>query len=371
MIVLKWYQLLLRGQSLGHLARSSLLLDQEVGLMMKAALLTHNASGEGSFKIESVEKPKLRNAGEVLVKIKAFGVNPIDCQMRKGMSEVKLLKSPILGRDCAGVVEEVGSNVKKFKPGDRVYAYVGSVGSNGAYAEYVSVPETILSKFPATFNFVQAAAVPLGGLTALQCYERIASTSRESSIFVSGGSGGVGTMLLQILRSQGFRNVCSIFGNDLSGKHLMELGLAPQDLIDYREKNYSEKVLKRNGNLPYDICIDLVGGPTSEICASLLKITGTYVDVTFFATPEARELLFDKAANIVCIANYAYGSKEELLPYYGERLARLSQMVEQGSLLAPKIALMKGLLAASILSGHQIIDENATAGRKVVVEVEA
>lgn len=103
------------------------------------------------------------------MKIIASGFNPIDYQMR----ENKRLHSPVLGREFSGVVTSIGKSVKDFKPGDAVFCGSGSMGSNGTYAEYISVPESIVALKPDSISFQQAAALPFVGLTALQCLHRM------------------------------------------------------------------------------------------------------------------------------------------------------------------------------------------------------
>jgi NADPH:quinone reductase-like Zn-dependent oxidoreductase len=163
---------------------------------MKAVIL-RDFGGVENFEWAEVPKPVVQ-ASQVLVKIKAAAFNPIDYQMRRGDSEKKLLKSAILGRELSGIVEGVGEGVERFAPGDMVAAYVSSLASNGTYAEYISIPQQLVAKMPAGLSFEQAASLPLVGLTALQCVERLHLHPKDR-VFVSGGAGGVGTILLQLL----------------------------------------------------------------------------------------------------------------------------------------------------------------------------
>lgn len=148
---------------------------------MKAVILNRN------FQLENgvIHRPHPKS-NDVLIQIKASGFNPIDYQMLENELERKLISSPILGRELSGIVVEIGSNVKEFKIGDEVYCGSGSMGSNGSYAEYIAVPETIVALKPQNISFEQAAAIPSVGMTALQVFDRL-SLSHQDTVLITGG----------------------------------------------------------------------------------------------------------------------------------------------------------------------------------------
>ncbi len=159
---------------------------------MKAIVL--NGFGDSSnFKLSNLPLP-IVTGNEILVQIKAAAFNPIDYQMRKGLRESRLMRSPVLGREFSGIVIETGPDATRFKPGDEVMALAGSMGSNGTYAEYISLNELLLAKKPANISFEQAAAIPSSGLTAWECFSR-AGIKPDESIFITGATGGVGRFL--------------------------------------------------------------------------------------------------------------------------------------------------------------------------------
>jgi NADPH:quinone reductase-like Zn-dependent oxidoreductase len=149
------------------------------------------------FQLEDgiVEKP-VPKTNEVLIQIKASGFNPIDYQMLENELERKLISSPILGRELSGIIIEKGSDVTQFSIGDEVFCGSGSMGSNGTYAEYISVPETIVALKPKNISFEEAAAIPSAGLTSLQIFNRL-KLQPGQTILITGAAGGVGSFLLR------------------------------------------------------------------------------------------------------------------------------------------------------------------------------
>jgi len=331
------------------------------------AIILNDFGCVDNFQLAEVEDPKV-STGEVLIKIHATAFNPIDYQMRKGATESKLLSSPILGRELSGTVKAIGMDVTGFSVGDKVAAYVGSLASNGTYAEYISVPQQLIAKIPASMSFDEAAALPMVGMTALQCVERLQARA-EQLLFVSGGAGGVGTILIQLLLSRGVRHVFTTAGSAESKQHLIKLGMPERQIIDYRQSDVLRRVQEKVDGKLFDFCIDLVGGEMSEVCSGLLKVHGTYADITYLMTEKAREQLFDKACTIVNVANYAYtltGNAADIA-YYGSKLAALFEMVDKSVITAPAIHVVGGLQVESVRKAHQLLEQNQTKGKKLVM----
>lgn len=334
-------------------------------LTMKAIILKR-FGGVENFELAEVEIPKVEK-GDVLIKTRATAFNPIDYQMRKGLSESKLLKSFILGREFSGEIVELGSDVEGFAIGDRVAAYAGNLGSNGTYAEYLTVPFKILAKMPTSLSFEQAAALPLVGLTALQCLNRV-NIPKESSIFIAGGAGGVGSMLIKLLLSNGNKNIYTTAGNNDSIRQLRNIGLGEGNIIDYKKANVVDQAKSFCSHFTF--VIDLVGGYMSEVCAELIDVFGTYVDVAFLGTEKAKELLFDKATTIVNVANYAMASKGPgHFEDYGKMLTDLFNRLEKGLIAPPEIDVIGALHIETAQMAHRILENNETKGRKLVMKV--
>jgi NADPH2:quinone reductase len=265
---------------------------------MKAIVLKEFGNTE-NFQMEDVDEPILAE-GTVKVKLMATGFNPIDYQMRRGSAESKLLRSAILGREMSGIIVGVHAMGSKFKVGDEVYSYVGSLGSNGTYAEYIVLPEEIVSIKPETLNFCEAACIPLVGLTAIQAVERLSPESNDS-VFVSGGAGGVGSMVIRLLIHKGITRIFTTAGSTDSRAKILSYGIADKNIIDYKESGVTDRLVRLNDNHKFDFCIDTVGNDMSEICAEVTKINGVYADVTFLTTNSARATLFDKGTTVKII----------------------------------------------------------------------
>ncbi len=201
---------------------------------MKAIILK-DFGGVENFELTEIENPQIKN-DEVLIKIRATAFNPIDYQMRQGATESKLLKSPILGRELSGEIVEIGESVNSFLIGDKVSAYVGSLASNGTYAEFISVPSKLLAKNPSKLSFLQATAIPMVGMTAFQCFNRI-TIPKEKPIFIAGGAGGVGTILIKLLIANGNQNIFTTARNDESITHLKNIGVHENNIINYKKED--------------------------------------------------------------------------------------------------------------------------------------
>jgi NADPH:quinone reductase-like Zn-dependent oxidoreductase len=336
---------------------------------MMNAIVLNRFGGTENFSCQQVDKP-VNTEDNVLVKIKATAFNPIDCQMRRGATESKLLKSSILGRELSGIIEEVGSHVKQLKIGDEVVAYVGSLGSNGTYTEYIHIPGELVALKPQTISFEEAAALPMVGLTALQCFERLPLTKNET-VFIAGGAGGVGTMFIKLCLAHGIDHLVTTAGNTESWEQVLKLGVKAENILDYKDPTLVEHLFQKNNQHPFTCCIDLVGGHLSEVCSEIFAVNGYYADVTYLATDKAREVLFDKGATIVNISNYAYSLSGKLsdLVHYGKKLTYLMQLLANGTLTPPPIQIVGDLSLQTVIEAHRMLDANLTKGKKLVMTI--
>ncbi|MGE8432961.1 quinone oxidoreductase family protein [Chryseobacterium joostei] len=328
---------------------------------MKAIILNEK------FQLEDgiTNQPQPKN-NEVLIQIKASGFNPIDYQMLENELERKLIKSPILGRELSGIIVEKGTDVTLFNIGDEVFCGSGSMGSNGTYAEYISVPESIVSLKPKNISFEQAAAIPSAGLTSLQIFNRL-QLQPEQTILVTGAAGGVGSFLIKILLAHHIQNFIVTVGSEENRQMLINLGVKNNQIINYKQENLAENILKANNNLPFDIGIDLVGNYMSEITADVLKINGTYVDVTALVTKDAHEMLFNKGCLIMNISNYSY-SMIKKYEYYQNSLIEIKNLIESGAIPPPQHKVIGDLFLKTVLQAHSILKNNQTQGHKLIMK---
>ena len=156
--------------------------------------------------LQTVEQPKpVIKADQVLVKVKAFSINPMDWKIRKGemtlMSGSKFPKQT--GTDFAGIVEEIGSSVSGLRKGDEVFGVVKNMMKEGVSAEYVAVSSSLIWKKPSTISFAQAASIPVVGTAAVTALEKMGNINAQTRILVNGATGGFGMFLLQLLKQNG------------------------------------------------------------------------------------------------------------------------------------------------------------------------
>lgn len=328
---------------------------------MKAVILNKNRALENGL----AEQPKPKS-NEVLIHIKASGFNPIDYQMLENELERKLISSPILGRELSGIVVDKGSDVTEFNIGDEVYCGSGSMGSNGTYAEYIVVPEAIVSFKPKNISFEQAAAIPSAGLTSLQIFNRL-KLNPENTVLVTGATGGVGSFLIKILLAHNIQQITATVGSEENRQILLTLGLKNHQIINYKEENLIGNILKANNDQPFEYGIDLVGNYMSEITAEVLKINGTYVDVTALVTRDAHETLFNKGTMIMNISNYMYGMVKKY-EYYKNSLLTIKTLIENGMILPPQYRTVGNLSLDTVLQAHSILKNNQTQGHKLIMK---
>lgn len=202
---------------------------------------------------------------EVLVKVKAAAVNPVDILILTG--SVKLIQKysmPLtLGNECSGVVEKVGRRVKGFRKGDRVYTRL-PLDKIGAFAEYAAVDQDALAKMPAGYGFSEASAIPLTGLTAYQGMVEELEAKPGKTVLITGGSGSFGQMAVPVAKALGLTVI--VTGNTRARERLISLGA--DQYIDYRKENYWEMLSE------IDYVIDTLGAAEFERELSVLKKGG-------------------------------------------------------------------------------------------------
>lgn len=223
------------------------------------------------LKLKEIDKPIARE-NEVLVKVKAASVNSWDWDRLTGkpylyqlISGIGKPKLKILGSDVAGIVEEVGERVKKFKPGDEVYGDL-SEGNWGAFAEYVCAPEKALVTKPSMMTFEEAAAIPQAGVMALQGIRDQRFINAGQKILMNGAGGGVGTFVIQLAKMQG----AHVTAVDNTAKLEFLRSLGADEVIDYTKTDFT-----RNGQT-YDLILDVVANKSVSEYLRALNSGGVY-----------------------------------------------------------------------------------------------
>lgn len=236
--------------------------------MMKAALHTKYDKKNINLMITEIAKPIITD-NQVLVKVTAAGVNPLDNMISRG--EVKMIvpyKLPqTAGNEVVGVIEELGSRVSNFKLGDRVFARL-PLDYIGAFAEYVGVDSEALAKAPEYLTDIEAAAVPLTALTIMQALELMGAQASKT-IFISGGTGGVGGMAIPIAKAKGLKVITN--GAAVNAERVLKLGA--DRFIDYKTEDYTKTVSD------VDYVLDTLGGAETEKQMSIMKKGGYLVSL--------------------------------------------------------------------------------------------
>ncbi len=234
---------------------------------MKAMIIT-NFGDSNVFEERDVEKPEPGDH-ELLVKVHATSVNPVDYKIRKNGSWAGIEPPAVIGADVAGVVERVGSAVTDFEPGCEVFYSPEVFGGHGSYAEYHVVDESIIDFKPKNISFEEAAALPLAGCTAWDSLINTAQLLLGETILIHAGSGGVGSLAIQIAKAAGAKvfTTCGKYNFDLVKS------LGADVAIDYHEEDFVDVINKETDGKGVDLVYDTVGG---ETISKSLEITRPY-----------------------------------------------------------------------------------------------
>ncbi|MFA6246099.1 MAG: zinc-dependent alcohol dehydrogenase family protein [Mucilaginibacter sp.] len=327
---------------------------------MKALILEHYNE---SFQLKEIEKP-IASKGQVLVKIKASGVNPIDLKIKKGQAgHAKTVLPAILGIDMSGVVEAVGEGVTHFKPGDEVYGMTGGIaGVHGTLSEYAAVDADLLALKPKNLSMREAAAVPLIFITAWEGLVDRANVSEGKSVLIHGGAGGVGHIAVQIAKAKDARVFTTVQTdkNDLIKKY----GATP---IDYKNTTVEEYVDKYTSGEGFDIIYDTVGGEILDASFKAAKqYFGHVLSILGWGTHSIAPLSFHGATYSGVFALYPLISGKARA-HHGEILREATKLIEAGKVIP--------LVDQVHYSLETVVDaynaqEKRTANGKVVIDID-
>ena len=293
---------------------------------MQAVVVTR-FGGPEVLSLTQVERPSPIST-EVLVRVIAAGVNPVDCKTRRGEGVAKWVGAPpfVPGWDVAGVVEATGYGVTRFKVGDTVYGMPRFPRQAGAYAEYVTAPSHQFAAIPTNMNPIEAAALPLAALTAWQCLVDVAQLGAGQKVLVHGASGGVGHLAVQIAMSRG------------------------ASVIATGGRNDREALSARN----VDVALDLAGSDTGALLETL-RDDGLLLAVASGATDE---VIADAARRGIRV-------EQPLVEPDGRDLEGISKLVESGKL---KVNVEDVMPLRQAARAHERIEQGGRKG-KLVLEV--
>lgn len=298
------------------------------------ALLMDRYGGPDVARLGEVATPSPA-AGEVLIRVRAAGLNPVDYKIREGKLKVitRLPMPCVMGNELAGEVVGCGAGVADFAPGDRVYARVAKT-TLGAFAEFACVPEALVAAMPQTLDFEHAAAVPLAGLTALQALRDELRVRPGMRLLITGGAGGVGCFAIPLAKHFGAEvtTTASPRGDALVRR------LGADHVIDYTRQRLGD------GERRFDGAFDLIGGETLLQCFERVKPDERVLSIA--GVPEPRTARIDLQRGVVLQALFwavsygvrAHARRQEIDYRYlfmhpsGDHLRVLAGLVDAGTL---------------------------------------
>jgi NADPH:quinone reductase-like Zn-dependent oxidoreductase len=295
------------------------------------AVVIHETGGPDVLHYEEADRPEPGD-GEVLIRVHAVSVNPVDWKNRSGSREMAF--PAVLGMDVSGTVEE--SRAETFAEGDEVFGMAAS----GGYAEFATASAAALAKKPAEVSHEQAAAIPVAGMTAWQAlFDRGGLESGQTAL-IAGAAGGVGHFAVQFAKGAGAR----VIGTGSSHNRDFVLGLGADEYVDYTEQDVGEAV---SG---VDVAVDTVGGDTTQSLLPTLREGGILVTIAS-APPEeaARER----------------GARAELLVMSpsSEQLTRIAELVAAGDV---RVELTEVLPLTEVQRAHELSESGHTRGKIVL-----
>lgn len=305
------------------------------------AIRIHSFGGPESLRLEQLDTPQPR-AGELLVKVQAASVNPVDFKIREGKyPPVKAESLPlVLGRDIAGVVEACGEGMALEK-GAAVYAMLGM--GRGGYEEYAIVQQDEAARMPGNLSFVEAAAVPLAGLTAWQGLFDHGGLQEGQRVLIHGAAGGVGHFALQFAKAKGAWAAVTVSSHDL--ELVRELGA--DQIIDYKSQRFEQEISE------IDLVFDLIGGDTLKRSWSVLRDGGALIST--LEEPRAEEQ-----------GRGLRGARFTAQPS-GLQLAEIGRLIEAGKVLP----LIQNVFPLDQAAAAQTSLEKDHVRGKIVLEVAA
>lgn len=315
----------------------------------------------GDFR--AVESPPLKPApNQLLVRIAASGVNPLDTKIGAGKAaHAKQPLPAVLGLDMAGTIEAVGAGVTAFKSGDEVYGMVGGVGGlQGTLAEFIAVDAALLAHKPKNLSMREAAALPLSTITAWEGLVDRAKVGAGSKVLVHAGAGGVGHIAIQIAHAFGAEVFSTVSADK---KNVVEnLGATA---IDYETVPVEEYVATCTAGQGFDIILDTVGGATLDASfAAVKRYTGHVVSILGWGTHSLAPLSFRGATYSGVFTLFPLISGAARL-HHSEILARAASLVEAGR-LKPLLS-QRRFSVADIGVAYELVESGSLG--KVVVEL--
>ncbi|MCP6762788.1 MAG: zinc-dependent alcohol dehydrogenase family protein [Fischerella sp. CENA71] len=331
---------------------------------MKAVLMTAPGNPE-VLQLQDVTNPGVPvGETELLIHLRAAGVNPIDTKLRKRGTFYPDQMPAILGCDGAGVVEAVGAGVKNFSVGDEVYFCNGGLGAHqGNYAEYTTIDERFAAHKPKSVSFAVAAAAPLVLITAWEALYERGRLEPGDRVLIHAGAGGVGHVAIQLAKLKG-ADVCTTVSSQEKANFVKQLGADYP--IFYKQTDFVQAALDWTGGEGVDLAFDTVGGETFHQTFPAVRMYGDIVTIlepnanTVWRTARNRNLRIGLELMLIPMAE----GMVEAQQHQAEILTECAKYIDAGKL---KIHVSHELPLAEAAKAHQLIESGSTTGKIVLV----
>jgi len=330
---------------------------------MKAMLMT-TAGGPEVLQPADVDTPAPTGDHDLLVRVRASGINPVDTKLRSKGTYYPDRLPTILGCDGAGVVEAVGPAVERFAPGDAVYFCHGGIGgAPGTYAEYTVVDERCAARKPASLDFVQAAAAPLVLITAWEALHDRAHLHAGQTALIHAGAGGVGHVAIQLAKAAG-AGVCTTVGSAEKASFVTRLGA---DLaIPYKDTDFVTAALDWTDGVGVDVGFDTVGGATFHKTAEAVRVYGDLVTLLQPGpdTDWKQARLRNLRISLELMLSPMYYELNDALRHQGWILEQCAQLFEDGQL---QMHIQQTFALEEAAEAHRLIETGGMTGKVVLL----
>ena len=324
---------------------------------MRACVVTRAGSPE-VLEMRDMAKPQ-PTVDEVLVRVSACAVNPVDYKIRKGLVGAPHTYPMILGYDVSGVVEATGKNVTNIKEGDAVY-YFPPINLPGGYAEYHVVDHRLVVPKPSNVSYAEAASIPLVGLTVWEALFDRGNIKIGESILIHGGAGGTGSMAIQLAHWAGLR----VYTTASKKNEAFIRNLGAEDIIDYQQNDFVEAINDLTNGRGVNIVLDTVGGEVLERSFEAVALNGRVVSIVETQEPLRLMPLFMRNASfhyefMALGLNFGEGFEHKRTILF-----HISQLIERNS-IHPVV--QKTLMLEDATEAHRLLESRHTRGKIVLM----
>lgn len=337
------------------------------------AIPFRRAGDAAALRVEDWPAPKPA-ANEILIQVKAFGLNFADIVARKGQYNDAPKFPFVPGYEVSGIISEVGTGVKDFKPGDEVLALTNFSG----YAEYAAADERAAVKKPKSMSFAEAASIPVNFLTAYHSLFETGTLLKNARVLIHAGAGGVGLAAIQMAKNHG----CTVFATAGSEKKLDLLREYGVDFpINYQKDDFEREVIRLNGGQKIDVVLDSVGGSYFKKDLNIIKPHGRVVG--FGAAALSDRNIFSLPTLIPQVLSMVTLSMIDLMlnskGFYGVNMLRvakenpdllnheLGQVMAEFSAKRLKTVISRQMSWHQIGEAHQLLESRASTGKIVLM----